>query len=40
LKLNKQKGEKMAFIDKFLGQRVEIPEDRKYYVKQGLWAKA
>ncbi len=30
----------MAVIEKFLGQRVEIPEDRKYYVKQGLWAKA
>jgi glycine cleavage system H protein len=29
----------MAIIEKFLGQRVEIPEDRKYYVKQGLWAK-
>jgi glycine cleavage system H protein len=29
----------MAVIEKFLGQRVEIPEDRKYYVKQGLWAK-
>ena len=30
----------MAVIEKFLGQRVEIPEDRKYYVKQGLWAKS
>ena len=30
----------MAVIEKFLGQRVEIPEDRKYYVKQGLWVKA
>ncbi len=29
----------MAFIEKFLGRRVEIPEDRKYYAKQGLWAK-
>ena len=29
----------MAVIEKFLGQQVEIPEDRKYYVKQGLWAK-
>jgi glycine cleavage system H protein len=29
----------MAVIEKFLGQRVEIPEDRKYYTKQGLWAK-
>lgn len=30
----------MAFIEKFLGQRVEIPEDRQYYPKQGLWAKS
>jgi len=29
----------MAFIDKFLGKRVEIPDDRRYSVKQGLWAK-
>jgi glycine cleavage system H protein len=29
----------MAAIEKFLGQRVEIPEDRQYYPKQGLWAK-
>ena len=29
----------MAVIEKFLGQRVEIPEDRKYYPKQGLWVK-
>ena len=29
----------MAFIEKFLGQRVEIPEDRQYYPKQGLYAK-
>ena len=29
----------MAVIEKFLGKRVEIPEDRKYYPKQGLWAK-
>lgn len=29
----------MAFIEKFLGQRVEIPEDRRYDVKQGLWAR-
>jgi glycine cleavage system H lipoate-binding protein len=35
----KKIGEKMAVIEKFLGQRVEIPEDRKYYAKQGLWAK-
>ena len=30
----------MAVIDKFLGQCVEIPEDRKYYAKQGLWVKS
>ena len=30
----------MAVIEKFLGQRVEVPEDRKYYAKQGLWAKS
>ena len=29
----------MAVIEKFLGQRVEIPEDRRYHLKQGLWAK-
>ena len=29
----------MTVIEKFLGRRVEIPEDRKYYAKQGLWAK-
>ncbi len=29
----------MAVIEKFLGKRVEIPEDR-YYTKQGLWAKS
>jgi len=29
----------MAVIDKFLGHRVEIPEDRRYDVKQGLWAR-
>jgi len=28
----------MAVIEKFLGKRVEIPEDRKYIAKQGLWA--
>jgi len=31
---------KMAVIEKFLGKRVEIPEDRRYQSKQGLWAKA
>ncbi|MDJ0985512.1 MAG: hypothetical protein QNJ26_08200 [Desulfobacterales bacterium] len=30
----------MAVIEKFLGQRVEIPEDRRYHLKQGLWAQA
>ena len=29
----------MAVIEKFLGQQVEIPEDRQYYPNQGLWAK-
>jgi len=28
----------MAIIEKFLGQRVNVPEDRKYLAKQGLWA--
>ncbi len=31
---------KMAVIEKFLGKRVEIPDDRRYHSKQGLWAKA
>jgi glycine cleavage system H protein len=30
----------MATIEKFLGKRVEVPEDRRYVVKPGLWAKA
>jgi glycine cleavage system H lipoate-binding protein len=30
----------MIVFEKFLGKRAEIPEDRRYYVKQGLWAKA
>ena len=30
----------MAYIEKFLGRRTEVPEDRRYYPKQGLWAKA
>lgn len=30
----------MAVIERFLGQRVEIPEDRRYDSKQGLWARA
>jgi len=29
----------MAVIERFLGKRVEIPEDRRYYIKQGLWGK-
>ena len=29
----------MAVIEKFLVRRVEIPEDRRYHLKQGLWAK-
>ncbi len=29
----------MAVIEKFLGQRVEIPEDRRYDIKQGLWGR-
>ncbi len=28
----------MAVIEKFLGKCVNVPEDRKYYAKQGLWA--
>ena len=29
----------MTVIEKFLGQRVDIPEDRRYHLKQGLWAR-
>jgi glycine cleavage system H lipoate-binding protein len=29
----------MVCIEKFLGKRVKIPEDRRYEVRQGLWAK-
>ena len=29
----------MAYIEKFLGKRVEIPEDRRYVIKTGLWVK-
>jgi glycine cleavage system H protein len=29
----------MVIIEKFLGRRLEIPEDRSYFIKQGLWAK-
>ena len=30
----------MISIEKFLGKRVEIPEDRRYVGSVGLWAKA
>ena len=30
----------MAAIEKFLGKRVDIPEDRRYISKSGLWTKA
>jgi glycine cleavage system H lipoate-binding protein len=30
----------MAYIERFLGRRVEVPEDRRYVDKPGLWAKA
>ncbi len=29
----------MPVVEKFLGRRVEIPEDRRYFAKEGLWAK-
>ena len=29
----------MAAVEKFLGKRVNIPEDRRYDPKQGLWGK-
>ncbi len=29
----------MAYIEKFLGKRVEIPEDRRYVLKPGLWVR-
>jgi glycine cleavage system H protein len=29
----------MPVIEQFLGERVEIPDDRRYWPKQGLWAK-
>ena len=29
----------MPFIEKFLGRKVNIPEDRRYFAKEGLWAK-
>ncbi len=30
----------MAYIDKFLGRRVEVPDDLMYHPKQGLWAQS
>lgn len=27
----------MASVERFLGRRVEIPEDRRYHTQQGLW---
>lgn len=30
----------MAVIEAFLGKRVEIPEDSRYHIKQGLWVKS
>lgn len=30
----------MAVVEKFLGTRVNIPDDRRYLAKQGLWAKS
>jgi glycine cleavage system H protein len=30
----------MAYIEQFLGRKVEIPEDRRYLSKPGLWAKS
>ena len=29
----------MAVIEKFLGRQVTLPDDLRYFVKQGLWAK-
>ena len=29
----------MAYMENFLGIRIEIPEDRRYVIKPGLWAK-
>jgi glycine cleavage system H protein len=29
----------MAIIEKFLGQRVTLPDNLRYFVKQGLWAR-
>jgi glycine cleavage system H protein len=29
----------MAVVEKFLGRRIEIPEDCRYAIKQGLWAR-
>ncbi len=37
--MNRREEIQMAFIEKFLGKRVAIPEDRYYHIKQGFWAK-
>jgi len=29
----------MAVIEKFLGKRVNLPDNLRYFVKQGLWAR-
>lgn len=29
----------MAVIEKFLGRQVTLPDDLRYFVKQGLWAR-
>lgn len=29
----------MVIIEKFLGRRLETPEDRSYHIRLGLWAK-
>ena len=29
----------MAIIEKFLGKKVEVPQNLRYHAKQGLWAK-
>lgn len=29
----------MAILESFLGKQVEVPEDLRYQIKQGLWAK-
>jgi glycine cleavage system H lipoate-binding protein len=39
VEIEKYRREKMVLIEKFLGKRVEIPENRRYIPKQGLWSK-